>query len=528
MDKEANMKMGKTLGRTAVFCLIAAFSIWGMQVFGTETRTQGKNIADPADVLFIDAMKIFGKLERPPVPFQHDRHTAALTKQGKDCAVCHMQKENRLSLQFKRIENSDRQTVMDVYHTNCIACHKEATANRNPSGPVECGQCHVEKPAIRADRKPIGFDNSLHYRHAQAQENKCEICHHEYVEAGQKLIYVKDREGSCRFCHKQATEKKRLAMSAAAHTACIDCHLKTAARKQKTGPSTCTGCHALSSQQAFEKIAPVPRMNRKQPDARLIKTGTELLENRMNFVPFDHKAHEDGNNTCRVCHHAGMQNCSACHTMTGAPEGAKIRLEQAMHRPDSAASCLGCHARLQAKRECAGCHAALADKKPVNESGCVRCHVSLPALEAGQAALETETAAAAGYLAARTFVSQLPEPKSIPEKIMIKRLSQKYQPVEFPHRKIVTTLFEEIKDSKLAGYFHGDQATICQVCHHNSPAGLKPPQCASCHGEAYSDPNGLKPGLLGAYHLQCMECHKKMEISKPASCTDCHKEKGQS
>ena len=37
--------------------------------------------------------------------------------------------------------------------------------------------------------------------------------------------------------------------------------------------------------------------------------------------------------------------------------------------------------------------------------------------------------------------------------------------------------------------------------------------------------NWNKPGLMGAYHLQCMGCHKEMGMEKPVSCTDCHKEK---
>ncbi len=528
MNEDNNMKTGRAIGRTALFCLIAVFSIWGMQGFGTETRTETINITGSADVVFIDSMKIFGKLERPAVPFPHDRHTTILAKQRLDCTTCHLPKANRFSLQFKRIEDRDRQTVMDIYHENCIACHKAMAADSNPSGPVECGGCHLEKPTVQADRQPMGLDPSLHYRHVQALENKCEICHHEYDEAAQKLIYIKDQEDSCRFCHKPVMEKNRRSMSAAAHTACLDCHLKTASQKKKSGPSTCAGCHTLESQAGFEKIAPVPRLNRKQPDSRLIKTSAEPIENRMSFVPFDHKAHEESNHTCRVCHHAGMQNCYVCHTMTGAPEGAKISLEQAMHRPDSASSCLGCHARNQAKRECAGCHTPISGKKRADNGGCGKCHTPLPAVEQGQASLEAETAAAAAYLAERTLVPRLPETQSIPEKVLIKRLSQKYTPVEFPHRKIVTSLFEEIKGSKLAGYFHADQTTLCQGCHHNSPAGLKPPQCGSCHGAAFNNPAGIKPGLLGAYHLQCMECHKKMEIHKPAGCTDCHKEKGQS
>ncbi|MFZ5568898.1 MAG: sulfate respiration complex hexadecaheme cytochrome HmcA [Thermodesulfobacteriota bacterium] len=519
------MKMGIALRWKGIFCIIALLSISTIRVSGTETQQQADSAPDPAGIISIDGMKIFGDLERPPVLFQHDRHTAAVQKQGKDCTVCHLQQEGNLLLLFKRAENSAPKAVMNLYHENCIACHKETDAAKQPSGPVECGGCHVEKPTVQPAQQPAGMDKSLHFRHSKALENKCDSCHHEYDSVAKKLIYVKDAEGSCRFCHKQVTEENRISISLAAHKACIGCHLKTASRQQKTGPFTCAGCHNAESRRLVEKISPVPRMERKQPDVAMIKTGKEQVEHRMNFTPFDHKAHENYNDTCRVCHHAGMQACNTCHTMDGKKEGADIRLEQAMHRINADPSCIGCHTRQQQKRECAGCHALMSPDGGSSDATCAKCHSAIPTADQQSVTPEEEKAAAAALLGARTFITGLPEEKDIPEKVVIKRMSDKYEPVELPHRKIVKTLFEEIKDNKLAGYFHARQETICQGCHHNSPASLNPPQCVSCHGKPFSDPDVLKPGLLGAYHIQCMECHKKMEIDKPATCTECHKKK---
>jgi mono/diheme cytochrome c family protein len=31
--------------------------------------------------------------------------------------------DDRMSLKFKRLDDPDKQTVMDLYHDNCIACH---------------------------------------------------------------------------------------------------------------------------------------------------------------------------------------------------------------------------------------------------------------------------------------------------------------------------------------------------------------------------------------------------------------------
>jgi hypothetical protein len=119
----------------------------------------------------------------------------------------------------------------------------------------------------------------------------------------------------------------------------------------------------------------------------------------------------------------------------------------------------------------------------------------------------------------------------IPETVVIKELSDKYLAVEMPHRQHVTSLMKGMKDNQLAGYFHSDAGTVCQGCHHNSPLSKSPPSCVSCHaksvGQAVFDPRDAnRPGLLAAYHGQCMSCHKAMAV-KPAAtaCLECHKEK---
>lgn len=113
----------------------------------------------------------------------------------------------------------------------------------------------------------------------------------------------------------------------------------------------------------------------------------------------------------------------------------------------------------------------------------------------------------------------------IPEKVIIKNLSREYGAVLFPHRKIVKTLVSNIKDNKLAGYFHSREGSICKGCHHNSPLSKKPPQCGNCHAETHDVKNPLKPGIKGAYHLQCIRCHGIMNITKVDGCTKCHEEK---
>ena len=98
-------------------------------------------------------------------------------------------------------------------------------------------------------------------------------------------------------------------------------------------------------------------------------------------------------------------------------------------------------------------------------------------------------------------------PTDIPETITLDILSKRYGPVEFSH-----------------GY-HADMAGDCASCHHHSPKGTTP-ACGECHEPIivyHYDPaqGGPNLGLKGAYHGQCMDCHKEME-SGPMGCTDCH------
>jgi len=118
--------------------------------------------------------------------------------------------------------------------------------------------------------------------------------------------------------------------------------------------------------------------------------------------------------------------------------------------------------------------------------------------------------------------------EDIPENINIGELFYQYEPVEFPHRKIINKLVDNIKENKLANYFHTEKGTICQACHHNSPQAKKPPRCVTCHGKPFDEENLFRPGLKAAYHQQCIGCHTVMEIEKPRAtgCTDCHKEVG--
>jgi hypothetical protein len=93
-----------------------------------------------------------------------------------------------------------------------------------------------------------------------------------------------------------------------------------------------------------------------------------------------------------------------------------------------------------------------------------------------------------------------------PETIILKKIMNKYEPVSFSHE------------------MHTGVAENCAQCHHTPPGENL--ACSECHGAPF-DPTDLnKPGLKGAYHRQCIGCHKDVG-SGPTGCTDCHAKKSE-
>ena len=530
------MKKGKSLQIEAGFIGAALVGFIFIMVTTVQGVGQpgGGNEEHRADIITLDSIKVFGKLERSPVVFFHERHTDALEKKNKDCATCHLSENDHLSPKFKRVHDTNKKAVMEIYHTNCIACHQETKAAKEVSGPVECGECHKEKISVISSRQPMGMDKSLHYRHAKMLDNKCEKCHHEYNKETQKLFYAKGKEGTCRYCHGKTTEDNRISMQLASHLSCIDCHRKTLAKNESAGPVHCNGCHDFQEQEMIEVVENIPRLQRSQPDIVFVKssrsenqTADLQPEGRMNPVPFNHLAHEEYNDSCRVCHHADLKTCVSCHTRMGSNEGKQITLEQAMHQLNSTQSCLGCHKEKQQNRLCAGCHASIDPGSGPDQSSCLTCHMKPLAESTAESLKRVDKMQPARLLESRKEITDTYSDKEIPEKVMIKVIADQYKTVELPHRKIVHTLVENIKDNKLVNYYHLDEGTICRACHHNSPLSTKPPRCASCHGKPFDNNNLFRPGLMAAYHRQCMQCHSDMGLKKPVAtnCIACHKEK---
>ncbi len=96
-----------------------------------------------------------------------------------------------------------------------------------------------------------------------------------------------------------------------------------------------------------------------------------------------------------------------------------------------------------------------------------------------------------------------PMPSEGPNVVLLKELSKDYQPVIFAHRL----------HAQMSGLSGG-----CAECHHNNPTG-KILACSNCHSATQAG-TLLKPNLTGAYHRNCLQCHR--EWNQNTKCAVCH------
>jgi len=240
----------------------------------------------------------------------------------------------------------------------------------------------------------------------------------------------------------------------------------------------------------------------KAQSPQMIVSGTAIGgkpgQGPLSKASFNHQKHEAAVPNCDTCHHTGSQDpCSTCHTSQGSPEGGNIQLSEAMHKSQSKVSCVGCHNEAAKKPQCAGCHQNI--KPGPNPASCANCHKDPKAAKA-----------------------PAPAPAQ-PDTVEIGVLSKKYMPVSFNHSAHVDYLKDAAKGD-LGKAFHSQSGVFCQGCHHQTPADMAPPKCATCHGKPYSADEPKRPGLMAAYHLQCIQCHKAMNVEPVAAtdCTGCH------
>ena len=517
-------------------------------LFHLNTQAGDQNLRP--DIVMIDLPPVPDGEQMPAVPFLHDLHTAANEKPN-DCSTCHPKTDESFLFKFKRTENSGSKIDMAIYHDNCIGCHQETIAAGKAAGPIvgECRACHNQKPEATLSWQSIKFNKSLHYRHESTglilssqlnSDTNCGACHHNFDEKAQKTTYIKGEEANCRYCHKEETTElfptvQTRSMKMASHFACINCHQKLVSASKKAGPVQCAGCHDQAEQKKIEVIQNVPRLKRNQPDVILLLSKEDALQtdekksnqNQQPAVAFNHQAHESKTADCITCHHDSLKSCRDCHTSKGDKKGGFVRLETAMHANQTQKSCVGCHAQAQQDRNCAGCHDAL-PRKTLNNLNCKSCHNVDPApMESFPNDTAQKMALAQSALNAKTSLPVLPNIVDIPETVTIGVMADQYEAVSLPHGKIIRSLAEGMDNNKMARFFHHEPATMCMGCHHNSPASTKPPKCASCHGEAFKTGDDERPGLMGAYHGQCLSCHQIMQIEEPKAtdCVACHKKR---
>lgn len=236
----------------------------------------------------------------------------------------------------------------------------------------------------------------------------------------------------------------------------------------------------------------------KAQSPQILMSGTAIGgkpgQGPLSKAQFNHQKHEAAVSNCDTCHHTGDQtSCSSCHTSQGSPDGGNVQLSQAMHAAQSKASCVGCHYKETQKKQCAGCHRNIAAGP--KDASCVACHKDPKAAPAPAA-----------------------KPAQ-PDVVEIGAISKQYAAVSFNHSAHMDYLKDAAKGD-LAKAFHTQPDTLCQGCHHYTPAGMAPPKCGTCHGKSFSQDDPKRPGLMAAYHIQCIQCHKAMGV-EPVPATDC-------
>lgn len=97
------------------------------------------------------------------------------------------------------------------------------------------------------------------------------------------------------------------------------------------------------------------------------------------------------------------------------------------------------------------------------------------------------------------------DPQSGPDVMTMSQVSKEYGPVIFAHR-----LHAEM--SEMSGGCYG--------CHHYNSTTMTIMGCRQCHPANRARTDLSMPDLKGAYHRQCMDCHRQW--SKSTDCTSCH------
>lgn len=313
----------------------------------------------------------------------------------------------------------------------------------------------------KLERPQVIFD---HGKHVEAYKTEgCAECHPK-------------RDGQISFDFPMKLEKKnKTSVMNAYHDACIECHKKSA-KKEKTGPVHCGGCHKEKEKDLLVKY-PKAEFDFYVHDKHVKKLKEKIGKDdcgqcHHSYDPYEENeslrlVYEPGaEESCYYCHEFGKKRGPELTLITQAAARKGLTMQRASHL-----QCINCHLDFQRKGE-----------KEAGPVECVKCHT--------------------GEYRSVAQLEKVPRPDR-----------------DQPQRVVVT-----IKDAKLKGvpFDHDSHQTAtktCRSCHHETLRACK--ECHDLTGRA----EGGFVNVAQAYHdsfseYSCQGCHNTKKLEK--DCAGCH------
>lgn len=147
---------------------------------------------------------------------------------------------------------------------------------------------------------------------------------------------------------------------------------------------------------------------------------------------------------------------------------------------------------------------AIAQTSDKRHNGCLTCHTTEIPTKANPSLKKCPRA---------DMVTVHASADTGPDKLVLQKITGSpdlYEPVLFTHRA-------HARMSEMSG--------SCVLCHHYNPPGSVL-ACSECHTSETSSKSAdlSKPGLKGAYHRQCINCHRESGLAA-TQCESCHSAK---
>ena len=134
-----------------------------------------------------------------------------------------------------------------------------------------------------------------------------------------------------------------------------------------------------------------------------------------------------------------------------------------------------------------------------DEAGCGRCHYCRQPTSLNRCLLQVCTRGQFSHNGIGADADRGPDV------VCLDYLEGDYLPVPFDHQG------------------HANMAEMgggCGTCHHHTTEGQQHPPCRACHDVFAAGTDIYKPGLKGAFHQQCVNCHR--EWVDETDCGICH------